>query len=60
MNRHLNVGIAARLSADRGELTAYFDEVLTVIKHPVTLAPNPIQGYPIKPRLIADLCNRYP
>jgi len=41
------------------ELTAYFDEVLTAIKHPVTLAPNPIQGYSIKPRLIADLCNRY-
>jgi dihydrodipicolinate synthase/N-acetylneuraminate lyase len=43
-----------------GELTAYFDEVLTAIKHPVTLAPNPIQGYTIKARLIAELCNRYP
>ena len=43
-----------------GELTAYFDEVLTAINHPVTLAPNPIQGYSIKARLIADLCNRYP
>ncbi len=43
-----------------GELTAYFDEVLAAIKHPVTLAPNPIQGYTIKARLIADLCNRYP
>ncbi|MDB5923161.1 MAG: hypothetical protein JWN13_2097 [Betaproteobacteria bacterium] len=42
------------------ELIAYFDEVLTAIKHPVTLAPNPVQGYAIKPRLIADLCNRYP
>jgi dihydrodipicolinate synthase/N-acetylneuraminate lyase len=42
------------------ELTAYFDEVLTAIKHPMTLAPNPIQGYSIKARLIADLCNRYP
>src|SRR6185295_2195455 len=38
-----------------GELTAYFDEVLTAINHPVTLAPNPIQGYGIKPQLIADL-----
>ena len=27
-----------------GELTAYFDEVLTAIKHPVTLAPNPIRA----------------
>ena len=26
----------------------------------MTLAPNPIQGYSIKARLIADLCNRYP
>ena len=26
------------------ELTAYFDEVLTAINHPVTLAPNPIAG----------------
>ena len=43
-----------------GELTAYFDEVLTAIKHPVTLAPNPIQGYTPKAGLIADLCNRYP
>ena len=42
-----------------GELTAYFDEVLTAIRHPVTLAPNPIQGYPINARLIADFCNRY-
>jgi 4-hydroxy-tetrahydrodipicolinate synthase len=42
-----------------GELIAYFDEVLTAIKHPVTLAPNPVQGYRISARLIADLCNRY-
>ena len=41
------------------ELIAYFDEVLAAIKHPVTLAPNPVQGYTIKPQLIADLCNRY-
>ena len=26
------------------ELTAYFEEVLTAIKHPVTLAPNPSFG----------------
>ena len=41
------------------ELIAYFEDVLAAIKHPVTLAPNPVQGYTIKPRLIADLCNRY-
>jgi len=33
--------------------------VLSAIKHPVTLAPNPTQGYTPKPSLIADLCNRY-
>src|SRR5262249_30595886 len=42
------------------ELTAYFDDVLTAIKHPVTLAPNPTQGYTPKAGLIADLCNLYP
>jgi 4-hydroxy-tetrahydrodipicolinate synthase len=41
------------------ELTAYFDDVLTAINHPVTLAPNPIMGYTPKAQLIADLCNRY-
>jgi 4-hydroxy-tetrahydrodipicolinate synthase len=41
------------------ELTAYFDEVLSAITHPVTLAPNPVQGYTPKAALIADLCNRY-
>jgi 4-hydroxy-tetrahydrodipicolinate synthase len=41
------------------ELTAYFDEVLSAITHPVTLAPNPTQGYTPKASLIANLCNRY-
>jgi 4-hydroxy-tetrahydrodipicolinate synthase len=41
------------------ELTAYFDDVLTAIKYPVTLAPNPIQGYAPSAGMIADLCNRY-
>ena len=41
------------------ELTTYFDDVLTAIKHPVTLAPNPTQGYTPRAGLIADLCNRY-
>ena len=37
-----------------GELTAYFDEVLTAINHPVTLAPNPIQGYTASARSVAS------
>jgi 4-hydroxy-tetrahydrodipicolinate synthase len=41
------------------ELRAYFDEVLASIRHPVTLAPNPVQGYAPSAALIADLCNRY-
>src|SRR6476646_7188116 len=41
------------------ELTAYFDEVLSAIKFPVVLAPNPTQGYTPKPALIADLCSRH-
>ena len=42
------------------EFTAYFDEVLSAIKHPVALAPNPIIGYTPKPTLIAALCRKYP
>jgi len=42
------------------ELTAYFDDVLAAIKHPVTLAPNPIMGYTPGAGLIADLCSRHP
>ena len=42
-----------------GELTAYFDEVLTAIKHPVTLAPNPIQGYTASARSVAS-CYSWP
>jgi len=41
------------------ELRAYFDEVLSSITHPVTVAPNPTQGYTPKASLIADICNRY-
>src|SRR5262249_31984843 len=40
--------------------TTYFADVLPAIKHPVTLEPNPTQGYTPKAALIADLCNRYP
>jgi dihydrodipicolinate synthase/N-acetylneuraminate lyase len=41
------------------ELTAYFDEVLAEIKHPIALAPNPIIGYTPSPALVADICNRH-
>ena len=37
------------------ELTAYFDEVLSSITHPVTLAPNPVQGYTPNAALIANV-----
>lgn len=40
------------------EYTAYFDQVLSVIKHPVALAPNPIIGYTPRPALIAGICNQ--
>ncbi len=42
------------------ELTAYFETVLNAIKHPVALAAQPGVGYWLKPRIIADICNRYP
>jgi 4-hydroxy-tetrahydrodipicolinate synthase len=41
------------------ELAAYYDEVLSAIRHPVALAPNPIIGYTPKAELIAELSNRY-
>lgn len=42
-----------------GELTAYYDEVLKAIKHPVAVAPNPVIGYTPNPALIASICDRY-
>jgi 4-hydroxy-tetrahydrodipicolinate synthase len=41
------------------ELRAYFDAVLSAIRHPVALAAQPLVGYPISADLIADLCNTY-
>ena len=41
------------------ELAAYYDEVLSAIRHPIALAVNPIVGYTPKATLIADLCKRY-
>jgi 4-hydroxy-tetrahydrodipicolinate synthase len=40
------------------EYTAYFDQVLKAVSHPVALCPNPtVQG--AAPRVIAALCDRY-
>jgi 4-hydroxy-tetrahydrodipicolinate synthase len=41
------------------EIVAYYDDILSVVRHPVALAPNPIIGYTPKPALIADLCRKY-
>ncbi|MDB5927916.1 MAG: hypothetical protein JWN13_6852 [Betaproteobacteria bacterium] len=42
------------------ELRLYFKEVLSDIKHPVSLAVNqPIMGYMPKPAVIADVCNAH-
>jgi dihydrodipicolinate synthase/N-acetylneuraminate lyase len=41
------------------ELNAYFDEVLSAIKYPIVIAPNPTQGYTPKPTLIAGVCERF-
>jgi 4-hydroxy-tetrahydrodipicolinate synthase len=42
------------------ELILYFDTVLSAIKHPTVLAPNPIQGYTPKPSIIAAMSDKYP
>jgi 4-hydroxy-tetrahydrodipicolinate synthase len=42
------------------ELAAYYNDVLSAIKHPVALAAQPLVGYSVKPEMIADLCRRYP
>jgi dihydrodipicolinate synthase/N-acetylneuraminate lyase len=41
------------------ELRAYFDSILSKVRHPVALAPLPIIGYTPKPELIAELCCKY-
>lgn len=55
-------GIASRhgMKPTDVELTAYFDEVLAGIKHPMSLAVNlPITGYLPKASVIAEVCNRH-
>ena len=41
------------------ELRAYYDTVLSALKHPVALAPNPMIGEGPSPALVADLCHRH-
>jgi 4-hydroxy-tetrahydrodipicolinate synthase len=43
------------------ELIAYYDDLLSVIKHPVALAVNrQVAGYAPKAGVIAEICRRYP
>ena len=41
------------------ELRAYYDTVLGAIKHPISLAVNPMVGYIPKVSIVADMCRRY-
>lgn len=41
------------------ELMAYFDEILSELKFPVALAPNPVIGYTPSPRIIAQIADKY-
>lgn len=43
-----------------GELLAYFDDVLSAVRHPVALAPDPTTGYTAKAEIIAEVCEKYP
>ncbi len=42
------------------ELTGYYDNVLSAIKHPVALSAQPLVGYLPKPALIARACRKFP
>ena len=41
------------------ELAAYFDDVLSAVRHPVVIAVNPTMGYIPEPPIIAEICNRH-
>ncbi len=41
------------------ELIAYYDSVLSAIDYPVALAAQPLVGYMVKPKILADMVNRY-
>lgn len=42
-----------------GELMAYFEDILSVIKHPIAIAPDPTTGYTAKAEIIAGMCEKY-
>ncbi len=42
------------------ELRSYYDTVLSALKHPLALAPNPMIGAGPTPRMVAELCRDYP
>ena len=42
------------------ELITYFDDVLSVIDHPVCIAVNPTIGYIPKPAVVAEIVRRHP
>lgn len=41
------------------EVIAFFDELLSAVKHPVALSPNPGIGYSPTPAMTADICHKY-
>jgi dihydrodipicolinate synthase/N-acetylneuraminate lyase len=45
--------------ATDAEYQNYFDRVLSEIRHPVALAPNPSTGYSPPARVIAAICDKY-
>lgn len=45
--------------ANEAEFIAYFDRVLTEIKHPVIIALNPTIGFYPPARTIAEICSKY-
>lgn len=41
------------------ELVSYFDDVLSVIRHPAVIAVNPTMGYIPRPQVIAEICRHH-
>lgn len=42
------------------ELMAYYDRILSAVRHPMTISVNPSMGYTPKASLIAAVCRKYP
>lgn len=42
------------------EYLQYYDRILSQVDYRFSIAPNPAIGYGVKPRLVAEVCNRYP